>query len=246
MSNFAGQVAVVTGAANGIGAAIAHALSDRGAVVVGLDLELVDVACETSYQVDLADVSRLQETISKINLAHERVDVLVNVAGIAPVNLLADFDSNLFERVLAVNLRAPVALMAGFAPKMTRHGYGRIVNVTSIHGKFSEPGVIAYDASKGALEAATRTASLELADAGILVNAVAPGFVNTRMSIVNGVNELESEWFKSVYREHGRLPLRRAAEPDEIAAVVTWLVSAENTYVTGQTLLADGGLSARF
>ena len=90
---------------------------------------------------------------------------------------------------------------------MAERGYGRIVNVTSIHGKLSEPLSTAYDVSKGGLEAATRTFSLELGPRGVLVNAVAPGFVATAMSVVNGVNELDSEWFRSIYVDHGRLPL---------------------------------------
>lgn len=129
---------------------------------------------------------------------------------------------------------------------MVSQSYGRIVNLTSIHGKLSEPTSTAYDVSKAGLEAATRTVALELAEHDVLVNAVAPGFVSTRMSIVNGQDELESEWFKDIYIKNKRLPIARAALPGEIAQVIAWLASRSNTYMTGQTLTVDGGLSARF
>ena len=118
--------------------------------------------------------------------------------------------------------------------------------MTSVHGKLSEPSSTAYDISKAGLEAATRTAALEFAEFGVLVNAVAPGFVSTRMSIVNGEDELESNWFKEVYIKNKRLPIARPAMQVEIAHVITWLASSSNTYVTGQTITVDGGLSARF
>jgi NAD(P)-dependent dehydrogenase (short-subunit alcohol dehydrogenase family) len=118
--------------------------------------------------------------------------------------------------------------------------------LTSIHGKLSEPTSTAYDVSKAGLEAATRTAALEFAEFGVLVNAVAPGFVATRMSIVNGQDELDSDWFNEVYIKNKRLPIPRPALPVEIAHVIAWLASSSNTYMTGQTLTVDGGLSARF
>jgi NAD(P)-dependent dehydrogenase (short-subunit alcohol dehydrogenase family) len=136
--------------------------------------------------------------------------------------------------------------MKAVSPQMAGAGYGRIVNVTSVHGRLSEPGCIAYDVSKAGLEAATRTAALELAPFGILVNAIAPGFVSTRMSVVEGQDELESEWFRELYLKPGRLPLGRAASAAEIGASVAWLAGESNTYVTGQVLTVDGGLSARF
>src|SRR5439155_3027345 len=105
---------------------------------------------------------------------------------------------------------------------------------------------LAYDTSKAGLEGATRTLAVELGPHGVLVNALAPGFVRTRMSIVNGEDELESEWFRSVYVEHRKLPLRRPAQPAEIAAHAAWLCSQENSYVTGQSLPVDGGLSVTF
>jgi NAD(P)-dependent dehydrogenase (short-subunit alcohol dehydrogenase family) len=151
-----------------------------------------------------------------------------------------------YRRVLAVNLDAPVLLATRCGKGMAERGYGRILSVTSIHAHFGEEQSLAYDVSKAGLEGATRTLAIELGPHGVLVNALAPGFVATRMSIVGGHNELESEWFRTVYLEHRKLPLRRPAQPEEIAAQAAWLCSAENSYVTGQSIGIDGGLSVTF
>jgi NAD(P)-dependent dehydrogenase (short-subunit alcohol dehydrogenase family) len=129
---------------------------------------------------------------------------------------------------------------------MVDRGYGRIVNITSIHARFGEELALSYDVAKGGLDQATRTLAIELSRYGVLVNAVAPGFVSTRMSVVDGVNELESDWFRTVYLQHGKLPLRRYAEPPDIAAQVAWLASDRNTYVTGHVLTVDGGVTVTF
>jgi NAD(P)-dependent dehydrogenase (short-subunit alcohol dehydrogenase family) len=148
--------------------------------------------------------------------------------------------------VLAVNLDAPIFLATRAARGMIERGYGRIVNITSIHGRFGEELALSYDAAKGGLEQATRTLAIELSRHGVLVNAVAPGFVSTRMSIVDGVNELDSEWFNDIYVRYGKLPMRRYAEPSEIAAQVAWLASSQNSYVTGLVLTVDGGVTVTF
>jgi NAD(P)-dependent dehydrogenase (short-subunit alcohol dehydrogenase family) len=129
---------------------------------------------------------------------------------------------------------------------MAKRGYGRIVNVTSINGAFGERGGLAYDAAKAGLDQATRTLAIEYGGRGVLCNAVAPGFVETRMSLVDGVLETETEEFAQVYVEGGRLPLGRAAQPEEIGGLVAWLCSSDNTYVTAQVIRIDGGLTATF
>ena len=136
--------------------------------------------------------------------------------------------------------------MSGFAARMAQRGYGRIVAITSVHVRFSEPTALAYDVGKGGLDAAVRTIAIEHAAAGVLVNAVAPGFVHTGMSIINGVDETETQWFQDSFIKNGRLSMGRVAQPAEIASAVRYLVSDENTYITGTSLTVDGGLSARF
>jgi 3-oxoacyl-[acyl-carrier protein] reductase len=248
VSLLAGRVALVTGAANGIGRAIAERFAAEGARVAAVDVEpLPEVAGGvTAFRFDLAETDRLASLLAETEEAVGPLDVLVNNAGIFEPARAADLTLDAYRRVLAVDLDAAVFLAAAAGRRMAERGYGRIVNVSSIHARLGEEGSLAYDVAKAGLEAATRTLAIEFGRHGVLVNAVAPGFVATRMSVVDGRNELESEWFATVYVEHGKLPLRRAAEPGEVAAHVAWLASDRNTYVTGQALAVDGGLTATF
>ena len=247
MKNFTGQVAVVTGGANGIGKATAELLAEFGAQVIVFDREQPgSTRGIENLLIDLGNLSELEVAIAGVVQKHGKIDVLVNVAGISVPNAILDLELDKYLQTLDVNLHAPIFLMKHVGRIMVKQSYGRIVNLTSIHGKLSEPTAAAYDVSKAGLEAATRTAALEFAECGVLVNAVAPGFVATRMSIVDGQDELESDWFNEVYIKNKRLPIPRPALPIEIANVIAWLASPSNTYMTGQTLTVDGGLSARF
>ena len=247
MSNFDGQIAIVTGGANGIGRATAELLLELGAKVIAFDRE--QPAGKSGVEnviIDLGDLPSLEVAVSNVIKKYGRIDVLVNVAGVSIPNTILELENGKYFTTLDVNLNAPVFLMKHVGKIMVAQKYGRIVNLTSIHGKLSEPSSTAYDISKAGLEAATRTVALEFAEHGVLVNAVAPGFVATRMSIVDGQYELESEWFKNIYIKNKRLPIARPAQPVEIAQVIAWLSSRTNTYMTGQTITVDGGLSVRF
>lgn len=234
--------AVVTGGANGIGAAIAAQLRADGVEVLVIDREEVEGAFLLADLSDPRDVASVAAGCLDILGG---VDILVNCAGIAAPALILESDEAHDARVLAVNLHAAIALMRAFAPGMIERGFGRIVNVTSVHAQASEPACLAYDISKAGLEAATRVAAIEWARSGVLVNALAPGFVDTRMAVVDGVNEMDSQWFKDVYVGYGQLPIGRPALPSEIAEAAAWLCSRSNTYMTGQTLVIDGGLLSR-
>jgi len=236
-----GKHALVTGAANGIGRAIADRFRAEGATVSGVDVE---PGCD--YRFDLVQVDELGTLVEQIEREAGPVDVLCSSAGIFLPAWAVELDLEQYRRVLAVNLDAPVFLAAACGRGMAARGYGRILSITSIQGQRGEEQALAYDVSKAGLEGATRTLAIELGPRGVLVNALAPGFVSTRMSIVGGRNELESDWFETVYREHRKLPLRRAAEPAEIAAHAAWLCSAENTYLTGQVVTVDGGVTITF
>jgi NAD(P)-dependent dehydrogenase (short-subunit alcohol dehydrogenase family) len=233
----AGRHALVTGAANGIGKAIADRFRAEGATVSGVDVE---AGCE--FRFDLARTDELDALVEAVGA----VDILCSCAGVFDPVWAVDLTVDRYRRVLAVNLDAPVFLAARCGRGMAERGYGRILSITSIHGLRGEEQSLPYDVSKAGLEGATRTLAIELGPGGVLVNALAPGFVNTRMSIVDGRNELESEWFETVYREHRKLPLRRAAEPEEIAAHAAWLCSEQNTYLTGQVVTVDGGVTVTF
>jgi NAD(P)-dependent dehydrogenase (short-subunit alcohol dehydrogenase family) len=236
-----GKHALVTGAANGIGKAVAERFRVEGGTVSGVDVE--DGA---DFRFDLSESERLNDLVEAVEAANGPLDVLCSVAGIFDPAWAVEMTLEQYRRVLSVNLDAPILLAALCGKGMASRGYGRIVSITSIHARFGEEQSLAYDVSKAGLEGGTRTLAIELGPYGVLVNALAPGFVSTRMSIVNGQNELESEWFRTVYLENRKLPLRRAAQPEEIAAHAAWLCSAENTYVTGQSLGVDGGLSVTF
>jgi NAD(P)-dependent dehydrogenase (short-subunit alcohol dehydrogenase family) len=244
-----GRLALVTGAARGIGLAIAERLEDEGATVVTLDRTPESESSRrpaVDRVVDLAHTDELAAVVEDVEGSFGPLDVLVNNAGVQDTVPALEMSVEAYRRVLAVNVDAPVFLTIAAARGMVARGYGRVVNVSSIHGMFGEAGALSYDVSKGGLNMATRTLAIELGPHGVLVNAVAPAFVNAGLTIVDGVNELETEWYRDVYLKYGKLPLRRHAEPREIAAQVAWLASEQNTYVTGQVVVVDGGLTATF
>jgi NAD(P)-dependent dehydrogenase (short-subunit alcohol dehydrogenase family) len=237
-------VAIVTGAANGLGRAVAARLRGDGFLVAGADIEPVPAGLDiAAWHLDVADLDAHQGVLDHIERDLGPLSVLVNVAGISIPEPVGRLTVAAYRRQLAVMLDGPVWLARGAGLRMAERGAGRIVNVTSVHSAVSEPGSLAYDCAKAGLEAATRSLAVELGPRGVLVNSVAPGFVRTRMSIVNGVDELESDWFRDIYISHGRLPVRRPAEPAEIAAAVSHLVSPDNTYLTGQRIVVDGGMT---
>lgn len=237
-----GRLAVVTGSSNGIGAAVARRLGADGAEVIGVDVEPSAEPWETVLA-DFADPAAVARTAGE--LAARRPDILVNCAGIYLTTPFAALDPAAYHRLLAIDLHAPVQLIGTLGAAMAARGWGRVVSITSVHADRGEPGALAYDIAKAGLEAATRVAAIEFAYGGVLVNAVAPGFVSTRMSLVNGVDELTMPELRTVYLDHGRIPLRRAAAPEELSGLVSWLVSPDNTYVTGESFRVDGGLSSR-
>ena len=248
MSSLSGRIALVTGGANGIGRAIVDRFVALGATVAVVDREETRDNHEAvhPFVFDLAETELLDGLVDEVEAEVGPLDILVNNAAIFEPAPAVDLSLDSYRRVLAVNLDAPVMLARKAARGMIQRGFGRIVNISSIRGQYGEELGLSYDIAKSGLNQATRTLAIELGRHGILVNAVAPGFVATRMSIVDGKDELESDWFKDVYVKYGKLPLRRAAEPAEIAKHVAWLASEENTYLTGQVVTVDGGLTVTF
>jgi len=252
------RVVVVTGGAAGIGRAIVHRLVQDGYRVFNLDRtaeKLKQVEKEEgadnvmSLALDLADA---QSCLKKVQQCVQsafggRIDGLINNAGLQMKGReLDDVKVEEWDLVNHVNLRAYWMMTKALAPFMKPFGFGRIVNISSIHSKVTEPGRTVYASTKGAINALTEALAVELAPHGIIVNAVAPGFCRTEMSIINGVDETETEEFVQFYKKGRRIPLARAGLPHEIAAVCAFLLCEENSYMTGQTIFVDGGLTCRF
>ena len=244
---------LISGASSGIGEATAIRFAGEGWDVclnarreqklVELKQRLPDgdhLICPGDYS-DLAVVTGIGETIRQ---RWGRLDVLVNSAGVfmGADAITASLDEWRTPFDLLVNGGVYLTRMA--APLMVEGG--RIIHITSIHGERGEGRASAYSMAKAALNQYCRVLAIELAPCGILVNAIAPGFVDTPMSIVNGVNELETEWFRRNYVEGHHLPLKRAGRPEEIAGVAWFLAGPDATYITGQVLTVDGGMTITF
>ena len=244
---------IITGASSGIGRATALRFAREGwdvclvarreSLLQTLHAELSQgqhLVCAGSYD-DPSTAARLDLILRS---EWGSLDVLVNCAG---VFMGADaIDSPLDE------WRKPLDLMINGAVNMTRlsarlmQDGGRIIHVTSIHGERAERLATGYSMAKAAINQYCRGLALELASRNILVNAIAPGFIDTPMSVVNGVNELEGEWFRQNYIEGHHLPLKRAGQPAEIAGVAFFLAGPDASYLTGQVITVDGGLTITF
>jgi len=256
MTLLAGKVALVTGAASGIGRATAHALTREGATVVIADRDathgpiVVGMLNDTGGQALFvhADVTRDAVAMVDASVAHfGRLDILVNNAGIFyPADLL-DIAFDEWMRAVDVMYLGTFRCSQAAVRQMVRQGDGgRIVNISSVNAFLGMAQSSHYNSAKGAIDQLTRCMAVELAPHGILVNSVAPGFVETPMAVVNGVNEHETPEFQEFYVRRRRIPLARPAMPEEIAEAVLFLASPRTTYITGHTLVVDGGLTITF
>jgi 3-oxoacyl-[acyl-carrier protein] reductase len=222
---------------------MSKALQDRGDQVFGVDHQPGNDWLQADLSVPAERNRVVQAALEELG----GIDVLVNVAGIYRPTPFETSTLQDWRNVWSVNLEAPLELMSLVFPSMREQGFGRVVNITSVHAKFSRQDALAYDVGKAGLEAATRSFALTGAEFGILANAVAPGFVRTQMSLnEDGVDEADTDEFRLQYVESGRLPLGRASLPEEVADAALWLTSRLNTYTTGQTITVDGGLTATF
>jgi NAD(P)-dependent dehydrogenase (short-subunit alcohol dehydrogenase family) len=253
-----GKVAIVTGSGRGIGRATAALLAAEGAAVVVNGRTRTEVEMVTGHirarggravaaVADVGESEAAQWLVDSACREFGGLDILVNNAAVFRTH---DFVRDSFAdwlRVFEVNLLGAVRCARAAASVMVQAGRGgRIINVSSVHGFVAENRSSHYDVAKGGMDQLTRTLAVELAPQGILVNGVSPGFVNTAMAVVDGVNELETETFREIYVKRRRIPLARAAEPEEIAQVVFFLAGPANTYITGQSIVVDGGLTITF
>lgn len=217
------RTALITGASRGIGKACADLFKVNGYTVL----------TPGRSELDLLNANSIKNYIAGLK---SPVHVLVNNAGINPLSHVGEIDFENARQLIDTNFWAPVMLTDLLAPKMKAQGYGRIVNISSIWSGVTKSGRSMYASSKAAINAFTRTAAVEYARYNVLVNAVAPGYVNTELTKINNTPE-QIEQIKA------NLPINRLAEPKEIAELIYFLSSEKNSFVTGQTIFADGGYS---
>jgi 3-oxoacyl-[acyl-carrier protein] reductase len=242
MFDLHGQTAIVTGAATGIGEAIAARLASAGArvIVADLDLEGANGVAETiqngsfALKCDVSDARSVDSAVSAVLEQTGRLDILVNNAGIAGTSapLWEQTDQD-WHRAVAVNLSSVFFFCRAVIPHMRERGYGRIVNIASIAGKEGNPRMVPYSATKAGVIGLTKSLGKEVASEGICVNAVTPAVVRTKI--------LEQLTKEQVDYMTERIPMRRTGKPEEIAAVVHFLASPDCSFVTAQCYDASGG-----
>lgn len=245
--DFSDRVAIVTGAAQGIGAACAQRLAAGGAAVALWDVDaergtalaeslVVQGRRAAFFRCDVARKTEVDAALAATLTAFGRVDLLVNNAGIFRAAEFLDITEADWDAVIGVNLKGAFLVGQAVARAMAGHGGGAIVNMSSVNGVLAIPSIVSYNASKGGIDQLTRGMALALADHHIRVNAVAPGTIATELA-KNAV--LGSEAAKQ--RIMSRTPMRRLGEPEEIAGVVAFLLSDAASYLTGEIVYADGG-----
>jgi 3-oxoacyl-[acyl-carrier protein] reductase len=248
LPDFDGKVAIVTGAAGGLGLAIAGRLASDGAAVVLADLDLAgaETACENlaarggrvlAQRTDVSDAKDVTALVARTREKFGRLDIMISNAGIGGTHPFLDQPLEHWNRVLAVNLTGVFLCGQAAARTMVAQGAGRIVNVASISGVRAGSGRTAYGTAKAGVIQLTRQMALELGPLGINVNAVAPGPVETALTLRDHTAETRAAY-------NALVPLERYGTPQEIAAAVAFLASGEASYVNGQTLFVDGGFTA--
>lgn len=240
------RLAVVTGAARGIGRAIVLELLKQGRIVAGLDIiadqleELETVVREAGFSVitkvvDITDTPKFTETLEALASEHGGIGILVNNAGITRDNLLLRMSDEDFDKVIEVNLRAAFVAARTAARSMVRNKFGRIISISSVSGIIGNAGQANYSASKAGLIGMTKTIARELAKKNITANCIAPGFIETEMTkklpqpVIEAATQL--------------IPLRRVGTVDDVAKAVAFLASDDAAYITGQVLPVDGGMA---
>jgi 3-oxoacyl-[acyl-carrier protein] reductase len=241
-----GKVALITGAARGIGKAIALKLASEGADVAFTDLVINEAAEETlseiaayghkvkGYASNAADFGETQAVVEQIIQEFGRIDILVNNAGITKDGLVMRMSEEQWDAVIDVNLKSAFNFIHAVVPQMARQKSGSIINMASIAGQMGNPGQVNYAASKAGLIAMAKSVAKEMGSRGIRANAIAPGYVITEMT--NALPEaVREEYIKNI-------PLKRGATVEEIANTALYLASDLSSYVTGQVIAVNGGL----
>jgi 3-oxoacyl-[acyl-carrier protein] reductase len=245
MMDLAGQVALVTGASRGIGRSIALLLGGRGATVVGTATTDAGAQSITAYlsqaqirgngaQLDVRIAASVERLVAEIEQAHGAVSILVNNAGIARDNLAMRMKEDEWDAVIDTNLKSVFRLCKAVMRGMMKARSGRVINITSVVGSSGNAGQINYAAAKAGIAGLTRSLAREIGSRGITVNCVAPGFIDTDMTRV--LTDAQREALLQ------QIPLGRLGKPEDVAAVVAFLASAQAAYITGATLHVNGGM----
>ncbi|HEY0670790.1 MAG TPA: 3-oxoacyl-[acyl-carrier-protein] reductase [Longimicrobiales bacterium] len=243
MAELSGQIALVTGGSRGIGRSICERLARDGArvAVVARDAERAQATARAldgeghkGYACDVADSTAVDGLVKQVEQDMGGLDILVNNAGVTADNLLVRIDDASWQKVIDTNLKGAFNLTRAAARGMMRRRKGRIINISSVVGLTGNPGQANYAASKAGLIGMTKAVAKELASRNVLVNAVAPGFIETEMTA-----EL-SEAARTALL--GQIALGKLGAPDDVAGVVRFLSGADAAYITGQVLVVDGGM----
>jgi 2-hydroxycyclohexanecarboxyl-CoA dehydrogenase len=245
----AGRTALVTGAARGIGAAIAARLAAEGARVAIADLDAeaaeklavqlgtLDQPCG-GFPVDVADLGSIASLVREVTETLGPIDVLVNNAGIDKIQPFLESEPETWDRLLAVNLRGTIAMCHAVVPGLIERGGGRVVNIASDAGRVGSSGEVVYSGTKGGVIAFSKALAREVARHNVTVNVVCPGPTDT--ALLDQVAAASQKLYDSIARS---VPLRRIAKPEDIAPAVAFFASDDAAYITGQTLSVSGGLT---
>jgi NAD(P)-dependent dehydrogenase (short-subunit alcohol dehydrogenase family) len=234
---YSGKKVFVTGASRGIGQAIAQAFKDEGAWVIGTSTKADtndENVCQEWYTADFSDINQIKKCAEYVGQIEP--DILINNAGINKIAPFVEIDPNDFLEIQQVNVFAPLQLCQAAIPAMKRKAWGRIVNISSIWGKISKEYRASYSCSKFALDGMTLALTAEHAADGIVANCIAPGFIDTELTR----KVLGDEGIKTLT---SLVPNKRLGQVEEIAHLVLWLASEENTYLAGQNIAIDGGFT---
>lgn len=231
------KVIVITGATGGIGREMVKHFEQKNVRLAlhTFQNEPFDVACEHAwFKADLSDSQQVSNFVVMVLANFEKIDVLINNAGLSKNGMSWKLGVQDFQEVIAVNLTAPFLLMHGFLPTMRQQNYGRIISISSVVAQTGVPGTSAYAASKAGLLGLTKTIAKEVAGNGITVNALALGYFDKGM-----ISEVSPEMQAKIIEQ---IPLKKLGSVSTILATIDWLLSEEAAYVTGQTISLNGGL----
>jgi len=242
-----GKTAIVTGASRGLGRAIAEALYEQGVRLLAAarsidqlkNLESRDPERIRAVQCDMQDRAAVAALPATAISSFGRIDIVVNNAGIAPAGKFVEHDDALWQKVMAVNVLAPVALARAAGVHMLKQGSGKIINIASTSGILGKSTLVAYSSSKGALLQMTKALGAEWASRGVQVNAIAPGAFET------DAQRLVLESPEILKRRLGKIPQHRMGTAEEIGPLVCYLASQKSSFITGSVLVIDGGESSK-